>query len=177
MKKSQIGLIMVLISFVFVLAGLAAWHVRDYEMIDQTRLYETRTNRVLIFQNSQDRLRYQLSATFLGSQLDGAQKLATSVYTGKSDPITYTVELEEASRFEYTFKGEIVEVDGLKYPMTKGSAISYELEVGKRYALILRTTISKTDYQLPSGKKVMVLSGKPYGTYLEMIELPTSESK
>lgn len=158
-----------------VVLGLAIWRMNAYEIVGPTRLYETATNRVFVFKKKEDRIAYHLSAILFGNQLDGAEKVRGTAYTGRSKPITDIITSEQPSEFEYTFQGEIVEVDGLRYPMIKGTGGKFKIDAGKRYVLVLRQSVTQTDYQLLTGISLSVLSGEANETSLEFLEVTEAE--
>lgn len=164
-----IGLLLLL------LLGLGIWRIRAYEIIGPTRLYETETNRVFVFKNKKDRLAYHLSALFLGNQLDKADEVGVTTYMGQSKPMAEVLASNHPDEFNYTFRNEVVQVDGLRYPMRKGMGVGYPIEAGKYYALVLRQSIAKTDYQLDSGVSFSVLSGEEDEGYIELLEVSEEE--
>lgn len=157
------------------LLGLGIWRVRAYEIIGPTRLYEAATNRVFVFENKKDCLTYHLSAIFLGNQLDKADEVGVTTYMGQSKPMAEVLASDHPGEFNYTFRNEVVQVDGLRYPMKKGIGVTYPVEADKYYALVLQQSIIKTDYQLESGVSFSVLSGEEDEGYIELLEVPEEE--
>jgi hypothetical protein len=158
--------------------GLSYWRFSAYEVIGPTKLYQARTNQVYTFASSEERWSFQWQAFWRGDVRKLAEKGDESTYVGESRSLSGTLVVKKDRTYTYQNRDRVIQIDDLRYQQISSPfysvSMTFPLEAGKTYNLVLRQKIKKTSYKLVGGKQALsftVLSSAAEEPFFEMLEV------